>query len=170
MRWLTHPISVGSAGMLASLGMLAALVGVGVFEVAASWGLAIARHLGFGSPYPDRATSGELWFAGFMWLRAPSLFLLELLVGWATYQLLRKTGRFTLGWAVGLPVLVGVVIGLVLWSLFFVGPFWLPSRFGMLWTERAQGAVLILTGMVGWGTAGATFWALVHNGRNAPAA
>ena len=138
-----HPRSTGSAGMQASL------AGVIIFEVAARLGFVIVRE-------PLFRLSGnadnESWFAAFLWFRASSFFLLEMLVGWAIYQLLRKTGHFTLGLAVILPALVGFVVGAKIGTLFF----------GMF-TERAE--VTALAGMIGWGAAGATFWTLVHDGR-----
>ena len=110
-----HPIPAG---------ILASFVGVAIFEVAASWGLVIVRQLGFAS-FPAARVAGESWLGTFVWLlRVPSLFLLELLAGWAIYQLLRKTGRFTLGEAVGRHALITVVLGLILWPFFFL---WLST-------------------------------------------
>ena len=138
---------------LMSAGIVASVAGAIVFEVAAWLGFAM---LGTSSSGAD--ADNVRWFVGFVVLRAPIQVLLELLVGWIIYQLLRKTGHFALGLAVILPALVGFVVGAKAGSL----------TFGTVWPEYVQ--VTALAGMIGWGAAGATFWAFARDGRGASAA
>jgi len=155
MPRVAHPILAG---------IFASIVGVVLFEVAAASGFATARLLGFGST--NRIFFDETVYAILWPPRVPSLFLLgllvlwvllELLVLWATYRLLRKAGRFTLWWAVGMPAFGGVFFGLTLWLLLF-GPIFYGFTFHLV--------VPVLAGVISWSAAGATFWMLAHEGRD----
>jgi hypothetical protein len=148
----------------------------------------VAALLGFGvigQPYdPDyvclSAPAGFLYYicsrapARFLSLNivwAPAFFLAALLVGWPASRFLRKYGRFTLWWTVGLAALCGGFITLVFWP-FFLLVFWLVFWFSV--TPPRDGALvytmLILAGVIGGGAAGATFWALARDSGGASAA